>query len=541
MLGAAIMLVAFVLVGMRFWVESLDRPASGLGPVAVDSAERPAVVINDQLLRHDRAGNPGELMDLAAIGLSPATSIAFMESGALLQQLPPSGQGLPVWLRNLLNIDAQPGRLQQCTLRDAECELLLEPLNEGAFTLNRDGGYLVVADVLSNRLMKYDRDGNALASHPIALSSPVHLAVQDGVLYLTQGNSDVVKALRTENDFFGQELGLYTLAVDGAQATGHIFPAALAWLGQHWWVVMQSRDSSTAGLYRFDTRWQAEDAVPLPESAHPGQPVPWGEKLLVPDARRDMVYRVAADNSLEASFSEEPIAAALLNRRSQIEQIESLQAVIMLMLFFATTGLFIFGSVKSLQGKIYQAVNDTDEKAFDIESDSIEWLDPGRDARALLRRCGFVLGGLTFLLLAMAIILKPGLGITVAALVVLAGVGGYGYAIYQSWGCHLGRLGDQLVVVDHKSTYRVGRGPRIQYVHNYVMIDDVIVYLGNPLLPQFADKPLQQEFEPIVTRGIKVDRTTLRLKLINSRHPMLYGNAGLIFSLGVALIILLFA
>lgn len=541
MLGAAILLVAFVLVGARFWMESFNTPPAGLGMVAVDAADRPAVVVNDQLLRHDRAGNPGELMELAEIGLSPATPLAFFANGELLLQSPPQGQNLPAWLRDFLDIEAKPGRLQRCDARDASCKLFLQPLDEGSFTLNRDGGYLVAADVPGNRLLKYDLQGNALASHPIAMTSPVHLAVQDGVLFLSQGNSDVIKALRTENGNFGAELGLYTVAVTGAQATGHIFPGALTWLGQHWWVVMQSRDSSTAGLYRFDTNWQHVDAAPLPAEAHPGRPVAWGEKLLVPDAVNDTIYRVAADNTLEAPFSAEPLTQALEERRADLDQSASLQAVVMLMLFFSALGLFTYGTVKSLQGKIYKALNDTDEKAFDIESDAIQWLDPGRDARALLKRGGIGLAVATFLLLAMATLLKPGLGVTVAAMVVLAGVGGYGYALYQSWGCHLGRLGDQLVVVDHNSTYRVGRGPRIQYVSNYVMIDDVIVYLGNPLLPQFASEPLQQEFEPIVTRGIKVDRTTLRLKLINSRHPMFYGGAGLVFSLAAAVIILLLA
>ncbi len=541
LLGAAILLVAFVLVGLRFWISSFDTPASGLGGVAVDGAGRPAVIVNDQLLYHDRAGNPGELKNLSAIGLSPATPIAFLDGSDFLQLRPPQGQDLPAWLRDLLNVESRPGRLLRCSGREQSCTPFLQPLDEAAFTVNRDAGYALIADIPTNRLMKYDLEGNALASHPIALTGPVHLGLQDGVLYLTQGNSDVVKALRTDTGAFGEELGLYTLSVKGAQATGHIFPGALAWLGDSWWVVMQSRDSSTAGLYRFDASWQAQGAVTLPEGARPDQPVPWGEKLLVPDASQGMVYRIAADNTLERPFSQDTLNQALLARSTALEQAASLQAVIMLVLFFAALGLFTYGAVKSLQGKIYQAMSDTDEKAFDIENEAIDWLDPGRDARALLRRAGFGLGGLAFLLLAMAVLLQPGLGVTVAALVVLAGIGGYGYAIYQSWGCHLGRLGDQLVVVDHKSTYRVGRGPRIQYVNNYVMIEDVIVYLGNPLLPQFAHEALQQEFEPIVTRGIKVDRTTLRLKLINSRHPMFYGSAGLAFSLAAALIILLLA
>ena len=42
-------------------------------------------------------------------------------------------------------------------------------------------------------------------------------------------------------------------------------------------------------------------------------------------------------------------------------------------------------------------------------------------------------------------------------------------------------------------------------------------------------------------RGIRVDRTTLRLKLINSRHPMFYGALGLLLCCAAALALILLA
>ena len=126
-----------------------------------------------------------------------------------------------------------------------------------------------------------------------------------------------------------------------------------------------------------------------------------------------------------------------------------------------------------------------------------------------------------------------------AIFLVLVGLGGYYLALQRASGCHLGLLDDQLILVDHKNTYRVGRGSKIQYLNNFVMIDDVIVFLGTRLLPQFAGDQLHQQFEPVVTRGIRIDRTTLRLRLMSGRHPLLFGAGGLLVCGGCALLLLL--
>jgi hypothetical protein len=58
---------------------------------------------------------------------------------------------------------------------------------------------------------------------------------------------------------------------------------------------------------------------------------------------------------------------------------------------------------------------------------------------------------------------------------------------------------------------------------------------------QFAPEPLAQKFQPLFNTGIKVDRATLRVKLIQSRHPMLIGVSGLACALFVAAVLILLA
>jgi hypothetical protein len=538
-IGAIIILFAFVLVGLRFWLDTFTAPPSGLGTVIVDADSRPVVIINDQLLRHDRAGNPGEVDDAASIGVSPLTPVELMSGGDLLVHLPPQGQEIPEWLHSVLDIEVIPGRLARCNLWEDNCRPLLNPLGDADFAVDRRAESVLVAEVSEDRLVKLSGDGTVLAVRAVTLEAPVSLSLREDMAYLTQG--DTVIALHTADRNFGDERGRYTLAVQGAQATGHVFPRATAWLDNRWWVLMQSRDGSTSGLYRFSDRWEYVDAVPLPDGARPGVPVTWGSKLLAPDHDGETVYRIAADNTMEKTFSDEAISGALAKRREELEFSRSLQVVVLLVMFFAALSLYTFGTIKSLQGKIYKALSDTDEKGFDISNEEILWLDPAPKARAKLRRSFFLLGTAAVLAVAGAIAAGASIGVIVALLLIIAGTSGYCYAIQQSWGSHMGLLEDELVVVDHNNAYRIGKGPKIQYVNNYVIIDDVVVYLGNRFFQQFDPKPLRHRFAPIVRRGIRVDRTTLRLKLINSRHPMFYGGVGFALASVAALLLLILA
>ena len=71
------------------------------------------------------------------------------------------------------------------------------------------------------------------------------------------------------------------------------------------------------------------------------------------------------------------------------------------------------------------------------------------------------------------------------------------------------------------------------------MIDDVIVYLGNAVVEQFAHEALEEKFQPLFNTGIKVDRTTLRVKLIQSRHPMWLGASGFAAALFVGVVLII--
>jgi len=540
LIAAAIVLLAFLLVGLRFWSESRAEPDSGLGFVAVDPRQQPVVQVGRSMLQHDRAGLSTDSIALEDLQLGPATPFDFFSNGEMLALQQEAPATMPEWLQPWLGVAPLPGAvLQRCTLDTMTCQRFQGDLGDIAFTIDRRTDQVYLADANTDMLRKFTASGELIAGQAMELTAPLHLRLQEGILYLTQGNSDAVTVLKPDDRDFGKQLDQISLTVENASQSGHIFPGDLAWLNGRWWTVMQSRDGGAAGVYLFTPRWKYESTLALPPDALPSALTRWSAKMLVSDRHLEKIYRFDATAQPEIEFSSEAIVQALGARESRLSLSRVLQVLILLILFVTAAGLFALGALQSLRRKVYIPPADSEEVGFDINSTEIEWLDPAPDSTKRLQLIGRCIAAGAALLLVGAFVAQFSIWTMIAISVSLAGLGGYYFALQKATGCHLGLLDGNLILVDHTNTYRVGSGPRIQYFHNYVMIDDVIIYLGNPLFSSFASEPLQEKFRPVVNTGIKVDRTTLQVKLIQSRHPMIIGLYSLALALACALALML--
>jgi len=55
------------------------------------------------------------------------------------------------------------------------------------------------------------------------------------------------------------------------------------------------------------------------------------------------------------------------------------------------------------------------------------------------------------------------------------------------------------------------------------LIDDVVVFTGTPMLPALAAGQVDKKIDPVAHAGIRVDRKTVLVKLLESRHPLALG------------------
>ncbi len=541
-IGAAILTLALLLIAFRFLVSSIEEAPIGLGAITVGADGSPAVIVNDQLLRHDRAGLPGALEDGAALKLAESAQLALPTRNILITLRRPFDTWLPASLQSLLGIHSKAGQLDRCQLDQNRCETLRADLSDAAFVLSPRNDSLILADAKADQLLLLGGSGQTLASQPLPLSAPLSLSLSDGLLFLIQAGEPVVNVIKPDAEDFGSVLE--RIELEGAD-----FPVAMAPLGRSWWLLDQTASTSESSaanspntrfrLLEYDRGWTLQNTVLLPEGSRFSTLVPWAAKLLLADTSQGQVLRVAADGVIEAPLSEEAINEVIAKRDKQEARGRALQLSVLAILSLLIAALLAFGSFKALQHKVYRVKADADEAEFDISSNAIDWLDPAPDPTRTLRRCSLGLLLSAPLLLFAAAITPAGITYGLALALLSIGFAGLCYGLEQSIGCHLGKADDCLVLVDHRRYYRVGRGPRVQYLNNFVMIDDVVVYLGNRLLPLFSEDALKTDFEPLVKRGIRVDGTTLRIKLIDLRHPLVYGVIALSTSVIAALLVIL--
>jgi hypothetical protein len=86
--------------------------------------------------------------------------------------------------------------------------------------------------------------------------------------------------------------------------------------------------------------------------------------------------------------------------------------------------------------------------------------------------------------------------------------------------------------------YHLGGGSRVQYRGPFVLLDDVVVFTGTRLLPAFSSKQVAGNVTPLAEAGIKVDRKTLIVKLLQGGHPLARGALAMLLSFAVAAVLL---
>jgi hypothetical protein len=173
----------------------------------------------------------------------------------------------------------------------------------------------------------------------------------------------------------------------------------------------------------------------------------------------------------------------------------------------------------------------------DDQAGTLQWIDPADQRGVQLKKTtlGYSVIAVALLLLAV------GLGFSVpelaALLLALCGPAIALYLLRSSPVGHIGIAQEQLLLVDHTDMYQLGGGPRVQYRGPFVLIDDVVVFTGNGLLPAFARKQVQADVLPLARAGVKVDRKTVAIKLLQCRHPLARGGMAVLACTAAALVL----
>ena len=543
LLAAGVALLVLLLTGLRFHNQSLQHPGDGLQALGIDPQRQPVVLVGDKLYWHDRAGNGTEIVVVE--GADPILGMDFFSTGELLlrrgREQPAAGRGWQPPVPWSGPASERQGSLQRCRRNGSGCITIVAAPGTVDFQVERRSNAIVVARSDADRLEKLDYHGRVVASTSMELHAPVHLQFAEGLLYLTQSHSRKVSVLKPDDHDFGKLLEEILLPLPPTvEDQGQLFAGALLYHKRHWWTILQSVDDGDVDLYQYSPNWQFERSINLPPGARPGSLESWLDTTLVLDRAANHMYRLDDTGARKTDFSPAAVTAALARQRAERQRSRSLQFSVLLLLSGTTAVLLLVGTLQILQRRTYVAPVTGGEEELDIDSDKIEWLPPATGLPVRLRRLGYKLAGACSLALCGCLLLGSSSSAWLAISLLLVGTGGLYGALQQACNGYLGVLENRLIVVDHTNTYRIGRGPQIQYFNNYVMVDNVIVYLGNRRLARFSQTRLQQRFQPLFQTGIKVDRGIVGLRLIQHRHPLAMGGAGLLLAcVGAALVLLL--
>jgi hypothetical protein len=103
---------------------------------------------------------------------------------------------------------------------------------------------------------------------------------------------------------------------------------------------------------------------------------------------------------------------------------------------------------------------------------------------------------------------------------------------------HIGVDGEQLLLADHRNVYHLGGGSRIHHRGAFLLIDDVVVFTGSGLLPAFDPGQVRERVAPLAAAGVRVDRATVAVKLLQGRHPIATGTLAMLACTAAAITLL---
>lgn len=481
----ATLALVLVVLGLR----TLPAPAAvpQLRAAASHSGAELMLGTDQFLLRHDRSGAELETLVLRSFGFTGRLAGLVWEApGSLL----------------LLADNRAEGNLYRCQLEERQCRLLADesgPLQADAVTVIDASGQLVLADSARSRLSLHDARGSRLASTERPLPARPVLQTHDGLLLLNSTEGPGISVLRYEARAFARQLDEILLLPPAAMEDGLVATRDFAWSGEQWWATLEDPATGTARVFRFDALWNTLGEVALPADYSPDALLPWGTRMLVLDQEQRQLQRFSARGEPGVALVSPHLQELMEQRSRTLGLRQSLGDLSLVLLALLALAASCFTLWQHLRQRVFAADRQRSAPPLGNRTGEIFWLppEPQRPGRctALLRRLGVGQG-------------------------------------------HLGVLGKQLILVDHRGVYHVGNGIQLQRHPLFLRTEEVVLYTGPGRRRAFAADawPLVQ---PALAAAGKADTGTIVVALLESRHPLALVATGLLALLLASAVLLL--
>lgn len=533
--AAAVAAALCLLAGAGLWLRSQLPPAQApaLRAAAVTAGGELLLLAGDRLIRHDRAGAAEGVTALETLGLVRAEPplLALPDDSLLLAGVPASDPEGPLRLLRCSETCTSfgPG------LADAKALALAQSRRSGDVYVG-----LYFSEGTGGEIRQLSPGGELRARAGWELPPRPVLQHREGLLYAGSAAAPAISVLRPEAAALGEQLDEILLLPPAALAREHSRVLDLVATDGHWWVTLATADGSDAAVYRFDRQWNAIGEVAVLPRGRPGPLLAWRDRLLVLPQAGAELQRFSAAGLREAPLVSGPLEESI-ERSDRLRRWQAAgwnAAVTILLLAGLAAGAFAryqyLLSLVSRQGRA-RGAEPVDDRAAEVA-----WIKPAGGRPVAVRRAASACALLAAAALTAGIVLGATPAQLASMLIALAGPAAALVLLWRSPAGRIGILGDELLLVDHTRMYHHGNGPRLQYRRRFVIVDDVVVFCGNRLLPALDPADVDERVMPIARTGIKVDRATVWVKLCQNRHPFALAAAALAASLALAALVLLF-
>jgi hypothetical protein len=279
--------------------------------------------------------------------------------------------------------------------------------------------------------------------------------------------------------------------------------------------------------------------ITMAPTSVPQQLLTWSKKILVVDSNRVDIARFNSEGETELPLTPKALASDISRQQASLTQSRRLWYGCLGFLAILGIVTYVLGRLHQLRALVYRADNVRGAEPIDDKVQAIRWieLDPGR--KPAFNQLVALLASTAIVVIATLIYLVAPLNAVVAVIILFIGPATALALLTMSRPGHVGVLDGSLILVDHNNNYHIDGGARIHYRNNFLLLDDIAVYVGNKLMPVFSTEQLAQSIAPLARAGVKVDRKTVLVKLGQSAHPLTRGLIACTACLGAALFCLL--
>jgi hypothetical protein len=529
-------MVAFALLLLRTALQAEVSGASKMSKsIIVDENSHLTIAAASHLFVLDRAGVATQRYALTDFGLPSDIQLL-------------SGDGNGRFIVQVLNqendmVAAKWGTLD-CDALTSQCVPYSGELGEGhisSWAVNNRTKHSFIAIPSAQMLLKFSYDGTLIARASVKMPDHTKLQLSNGLLYINSAEGPAISILRPDNAGFGEQLDEIILQPPGAFEAGQKELREFVWGGNAWWVLLRNPETDQTGLYRFDEQWNFLSQVQLAAPNAPLRIIAWAGKILLLYSQDLPLTRFNARGEVQTPVTLEALQMELENQQSAAQWMDKLWWALMAFLAIAATFSFLLAQLYRIKRLIDKTSKLSDAQRIENLDDAISWISPAANRDRSLQvlsllyavSSGLILAAIFALQLPTVIMLSAGIALTGPALFI-------GF-LWRSPTGHIGLAADGLVLVDHGDTYHLGTGSKIHSRNRFLLMDDVVVFTGSSILPVFDNEQLQQHVLPQSIAGVRVDRKTLWIKVIQSRHPIAKGLLACFgsFTLAILCIILL--